>query len=105
MPLSYLRDDYHKQVITHIESRGDLNRCTPCRGKPDQHTTHFPRSVRVWPSTIRISCGPHIVIFREMQTDLDGSHCSQEKGLPTQSTTYWLTDLQVRAQFLSRANQ
>jgi hypothetical protein len=22
------------------ESRGDSNRCTPCRGKPDQHTTY-----------------------------------------------------------------
>jgi hypothetical protein len=22
------------------ESRGDSNRCTPCRGKPDQHDTY-----------------------------------------------------------------
>jgi hypothetical protein len=42
------------------ESRGDSNRCTPCRGKPDQHTTRFPCSVRVWSKTIRISRGPHI---------------------------------------------
>jgi hypothetical protein len=33
------------------------------------------------------------------------SHCSQEKGLLTQSTARWLTDLQVHTQFLSRANQ
>jgi hypothetical protein len=26
------------------ESRGDLNRCTPCRGKPDQHAMYAPRS-------------------------------------------------------------
>jgi hypothetical protein len=35
MPLSYLRDDCHKQAI-----RGDSNQCTPCRGKLDQHTTY-----------------------------------------------------------------
>jgi hypothetical protein len=33
------------------------------------------------------------------------SHCSQEKWLPTQSTTRRLTDPRVRTQFLSRANQ
>jgi hypothetical protein len=33
------------------------------------------------------------------------SHCSWEKGLPTQSTTCRLTDLWIRTQFLSRANQ
>jgi hypothetical protein len=74
------------------ESRDDLNRCRPCRGKPDQHATRFPRSVHVWSRTIRISCGPHIATFCETPTDLDGSHCSREKGLPTQSTACRLTN-------------
>jgi hypothetical protein len=48
------------------ESRGDSNRCTSCRGKPNQHATRFSLSVRVWPSTIRISRGPRIATFHEV---------------------------------------
>jgi hypothetical protein len=33
------------------------------------------------------------------------SHCSREKGLPTQSRACQLTDPQVRTQFLSQGNQ
>jgi hypothetical protein len=47
------------------ESRGDLNRCTPYREKPDQHVTRIPRSVRVWPSIIRILGGPRIATLHE----------------------------------------
>jgi hypothetical protein len=87
------------------ERRGDSNQCTPCRGKPDQHTTRFPCSVHVWSKTIHISRGPHIATFCETPTDLDGSRHSREKGLPTQSTACRLSDPWVRTQFLSRANQ
>jgi hypothetical protein len=87
------------------ESHDDSNQCTPYRGKPDQYVTRFPRSVRVWPSTIHISRGPRIAAFRELPIDLDGFHCSREKGLPTQSTTRWLTDPRIHIQFLSQANQ
>jgi hypothetical protein len=87
------------------KSHDDSNRCTPCRGKPDQYATHFPRSVCVWSKTIRISCGPHITTHHERPTYLNGSHCSWEKGLPTQSTTHRLTDSRVHTQFLSWANQ
>jgi hypothetical protein len=31
--------DTNKRLLIS-ESRGDLNRCTPCRGKPDQHATY-----------------------------------------------------------------
>jgi hypothetical protein len=86
------------------ESRGDLNRCTPCRRKPDQHATHFSCSVCVWPSTIHISCGPRIATFCEV-INIDGqSHYSWEKGPPTQSIAQRLTDSQVYTQFLSWAN-
>jgi hypothetical protein len=105
MTLSYLRDDCHKQAVTHIESCGDSNRCTPYRGKSDQHTTRFPHSICVWSKTIHISRGSHITTLHETQTDLDRSHCSWEKGLPTQSIARQLTDPWVRTQFLSRANQ
>jgi hypothetical protein len=69
-------------VILISESRGDSNRCTPCRGKSNQHTARFPPSVYVWPSTIRISRGPCIATFCESPTDLDGSNCSRETGIP-----------------------
>jgi hypothetical protein len=62
------------------ESHGDLNWCTPCKGKPSQHTTLFPCSVCIWPSTIRISRGSRIANFCESSIDLDGSHCSWKKG-------------------------
>jgi hypothetical protein len=54
----------------------DLNQCTPCRGK-------------------------HMATLRETPIELDGSHCSREKGLPTQSIACQLTDPRVYTQFLS----
>jgi hypothetical protein len=87
------------------ESRGGSNWCTPCRGKPDQHATRFPRSVRVWSKIIHISRGPHKATICKTSTNLDISHCSREKGLPTQSIACWLTDPRVHTQFLSQANQ
>jgi hypothetical protein len=83
------------------EGHGDSNRCTPCRGKPDQHVTRFPRSVHVWSKTIRISCGPHIATLCEVVNRVEQGHCSREKGLPTQSTAHRLTDRRVHTQFLS----
>jgi hypothetical protein len=62
------------------ESHGDANRCTLCRGKPDQHATCFPLSVRVWSSTICISCGPHIATFHEVFNSDGHIHCSRGKG-------------------------
>jgi hypothetical protein len=71
------------------ESHSDSNWCTPCRGKLDQHDTYFPRSVRIWPLTIRISRGL----------------LSWEEWLPTQSTAWRLTDPQVCTQLLSQNSQ
>jgi hypothetical protein len=101
---SYLRDDCHKRVVLISKSCGDSNWCTPYRGKSDQHAICFPRSVHVWPSTIRISRGPRIATFHEVINSDGQSHYSREKGLPTQSTTQRLTDPWVRTQFLSRAS-
>jgi hypothetical protein len=91
-------------MILISESRDDLNRCIPYRGKPDQHATRIPRSVRVWSQIICISRGPHITTFHESPTDLDEPHCSREKGLPTQSPARRLTDPRIRTQFLFQAN-
>jgi hypothetical protein len=53
------------------------------------------------------SCGrsPYVATFHETPTDLDRSHCSQEKGLLTQSIARRLTDLRVHTQLLSWASQ
>jgi hypothetical protein len=102
--IELLCDDCHKQAILISESHGDSNQCTPYRGKPNQHATHFPRSVHVCPSTIRISRGPYITTFHEVVNNDGQSHRSREKGLPTQSTARRLTDPWVRTQFLSRAS-
>jgi hypothetical protein len=60
-----------RQAVTYIKSHGDSNRCTPCRGKSDQHTTRFSRLVHVWTSTISISCSQHIATLHELPTELD----------------------------------
>jgi hypothetical protein len=74
------------------ESHDDPNRCTPYRGKHDQHATRFSRSVRVWSTTIRISRGPHIATFCTVVNRFEQIHCTREEGLPTQSTARRLTD-------------
>jgi hypothetical protein len=51
------------------------------QGKPDQHATRIPCSVRIWSQTICISRGQRIATFHESPTDLDGSHYSREKGI------------------------
>jgi hypothetical protein len=67
-----------------FESRGDSNRCTPYREKPDQYATCFPCSVRVLPMIIRISRGSHIATFHTVINRFEQIHYSREEGLPTQ---------------------
>jgi hypothetical protein len=69
----------NKQLLIS-ESHGDLNRCTPCRGKSDQHATRFLRSDRVWSKTIRISRGPHIATFCTVVNRFERVHCPEKKG-------------------------
>jgi hypothetical protein len=56
------------------------------QGKPNQHATHFPRSVCIWLTTIRISRGPHIATFHAVIYRFEQIHCTREEGLLTQST-------------------
>jgi hypothetical protein len=62
------------------ESHDNSNRCTPCRGKLDQHATRFSHSVHVWPLAIRISRGPYIETFHEVINSDGQSHYPREKG-------------------------
>jgi hypothetical protein len=89
--MSYMKTATNKWLLMY-ESRNNLNRCTPYRGKP------------TWPSSIRISRGQRIATFRMSPTDFDGSHCSREKRLPTQSIAYRLTDLRVCTSFSPKPN-
>jgi hypothetical protein len=45
------------------------------QGKPDQHITHTPRLICVWPLTIHISHGPHIVTFYVVLNRVEWTHC------------------------------
>jgi hypothetical protein len=51
-------------------------------GKPNQHATRFPRSVRVWSMTIRISCGPHIATFHTVINRFEQIHCTPRRRAP-----------------------
>jgi hypothetical protein len=103
--LSYLRGDCRKPAILISESRGDSNRCTPCRGKLNQHATCIPRSVRVWSQTIRFSRDQRIAIFHEVINGFVQIHCPWEEGLLTQSTARRPFDPWVRTQLLSHNSQ
>jgi hypothetical protein len=68
-------------------------------------TRTLPTPVHVRPVYAFYGQAPCVATFQESSMDLDGSHCSREKGLLTQSTARRLTDPQDRTQFLSQANQ
>jgi hypothetical protein len=87
------------------ESRGNKNRCTPYRGKPDQHDTYASHASPRMPGLGFLQADPIRGNLSRVTDKVEQSHCSQEKGLLTQSTAHRLTDLWIRRQFLSRANQ
>jgi hypothetical protein len=87
------------------ESCDDSNRCTPCRGKPDQHDTYASHTSPRMPGVRFLRVVPIRGNLSWVIIKVGQSHCSQEKGLPTQSTTHQLTNPWVRTQFLSQANQ
>jgi hypothetical protein len=45
------------------ESRGDSNRCTPCRGKPDQHATYTSYSSPRTPDVRFLRQSPYVITF------------------------------------------
>jgi hypothetical protein len=83
----------------HIsESRGDSIRCTPCKGNLT-NTPHASHAQYTYGP--RLPCGQRIVIFHVVVNRVEQGHCSQEKGLPTQSTARRSIDPQVHTQFLT----
>jgi hypothetical protein len=100
--ISYVKTNTNKRLLIS-DSRGDSNRCTTCRRKPDQHATHFPRSVRVWLSIIRISHGSRIATFCELSMGLDGCTAPEKKFSWLDLSTR-LSGLWDPPQFLSQHN-
>jgi hypothetical protein len=105
MPLNYLRDDCHKQAVTHIRESRWFELMYTLQGKTRPTRTHFPRSVRVWSMTIHISRGPHIATFCTVVNRFEQIHCTREERHLTQYTTRWPSDPWVRTQLLSHNNQ
>jgi hypothetical protein len=103
MPLSYLRDDCHKQAVTHIQESRRFKSMYTLQGKPFRHATRFAHLVHVWSRTIRISRGPHIATFCTFVNRFEQIHCSREDGLPTQPSAR-LSDPWVHTQLLYRAH-
>jgi hypothetical protein len=105
MPLTYLRDNCHKQAVTHIWVSRWFKSMYTLQGKtrPTRHMASMinPRMVQ-----------DHTYLTRSMHSNpsrdtnsVGQSHCTREKRLLTQSTARWLTDPWVCTQFLSQASQ
>jgi hypothetical protein len=94
---------YKRLLIS--ESHGNSNRCTPCRGKPDQHDIYASHTSPRTPGVRFLRAVPVRGNLSWVVNRVGQSHCSREKGLPTQSTTRRLIDPRVCTQFLSWANQ
>jgi hypothetical protein len=83
MTLSYLRDDCHKQAVTHIRESRRFKSIYTLQGKtrPSRHT--FSTLSCVWCRIICISRGPHIATLHVVVNRIEQGHCSRGKGLPT----------------------
>jgi hypothetical protein len=87
------------------KSRGDSNRCTPCRGNPDQHDTYVSHVSPCMPDVRFLRMVP---VCGNLSWDADRFRqipLLPRKRLPTQSTARQLTNPWVHTQLLSRASQ
>jgi hypothetical protein len=100
---SYVKTVTNKRLLIS-EIHGDSNRCTPYRGKSDQHDTYASHASPRMPGIRVLWVVPVRGNFSRVIDKVEQGHCSREKGLPTQSTSRRLIDPHVRTQFLSRAN-
>jgi hypothetical protein len=90
----------NKQLLI-FENRGDSIRCTPYRGKPDQHDIYTSYSSWHTPDvgflrTVPVRGNPSWVTDKVGQ-----SHCSREKGLPKfwfETSTAW-SSLTIRLNY------
>jgi hypothetical protein len=65
------------------ESHGDSNRCTPCRGKPDQHDMYASHASSRTPSVRFLWAVPVRGNLSRVVNRVGRMHCSREKVLPT----------------------
>jgi hypothetical protein len=77
----------------------------PAGENPTNTTCTLPTPVHVCLAYTFCGRSLYVATFHEAPTNLDRSHCSWEKGLPTQFTARWLTDPLVRIQLLSWTSQ
>jgi hypothetical protein len=75
----------NKRLLTS-KSRGDLNRCTPCRGKLDQHATYASNASPHTPGVRFLRAVSVRDNLSRVIDRVEQAHCSREEGLPTQST-------------------
>jgi hypothetical protein len=68
------------------ESRGDSNRCTPCRGKLDQHAMYSSHASPRMPGVHFLRAVPICGNLSWGINRVEQSHCSWESGLPIEST-------------------
>jgi hypothetical protein len=88
MPLSYLRDDCHKQAVTHIRESRRFESMYTLQGKtrPTRHVRFPHQSMyarHTLPAGSSVRGNLSWVIDRVEQ-----AHCSREEGIPTQSTAH-----------------
>jgi hypothetical protein len=70
------------------ESHGDSNRCTPYRGKLDQHATYASHTGPRMPDVCFLRVVPVRGKLLRVIDGVEQAHCSREEGLPTQSTAH-----------------
>jgi hypothetical protein len=70
------------------ESRGDSNRCTPCRGKPDQHVTYTSHANPHTPGIRFLWAVPICDNLSRVIDRVEQARCSWEEGLLTQFTAH-----------------
>jgi hypothetical protein len=70
------------------ESHDDLNRCTSCRGKPDQHAAYASHASPRTPGVHFLWAVPIRDNLSRVIDRVEQAHCPREEGLPTQSTAH-----------------
>jgi hypothetical protein len=68
------------------ESRGDSNRCTPCRGKPDQHDMYASHASPRTPGVCFLRAVPVRGNLSWVVNRVRRMHCSREKSAPNSTS-------------------
>jgi hypothetical protein len=104
MPLSYLCDNCHKQLVTHIRELRRFESMYTLQGKtrPTRHTLSMLSPRMVYNHTYLIRATYSNLLYGHQQIWTDSLH--PRRRAPTQSIARRLTDLQVHTQLLSHNN-